>query len=76
MNSVSQLFHGADYSEYKTQMSDCVQLGSGNVLLLSWFPVEFRIDFKILLITLKTQYGLSPGDITELLTPHESECQI
>ena len=37
---------------------------------LHWLPVEFRIDFKILLITFKAQHGLAPTYISQLLTPH------
>ncbi|KAF7642005.1 hypothetical protein LDENG_00264860, partial [Lucifuga dentata] len=39
---------------------------------LHWFPVRFRIEFKILLITFKALLGLAPSYITEMLTPCES----
>ncbi|KAF7655435.1 hypothetical protein LDENG_00055950, partial [Lucifuga dentata] len=39
---------------------------------LHWFPVRFRIEFKILLITFKALLGLAPSYITEMLTPYES----
>ncbi|KAF7641764.1 hypothetical protein LDENG_00272630, partial [Lucifuga dentata] len=38
---------------------------------LHWFPVQFRIEFKILLITFKALLGLAPSYITEILTPYE-----
>ncbi|KAF7643038.1 hypothetical protein LDENG_00245830, partial [Lucifuga dentata] len=42
-----------------------------------WLPstgslFEFRIEFKILLITFKALLGLAPSYITEMLTPYES----
>lgn len=43
------------------------------IIIFPQFSVEFRIDFKILLITFKSRYGLRPGYISELLTPYESE---
>ncbi|KAF7661620.1 hypothetical protein LDENG_00256630, partial [Lucifuga dentata] len=36
-----------------------------------WFPVQFRIEFKILLITFKALLGLASSYITEMLTPYE-----
>ncbi|KAF7641597.1 hypothetical protein LDENG_00276220, partial [Lucifuga dentata] len=39
---------------------------------LHWFPVRFRIEFKILLISFKALLGLAPSYITEMLTPYES----
>ncbi|KAF7642270.1 hypothetical protein LDENG_00261100, partial [Lucifuga dentata] len=38
---------------------------------LHWFPVRFRIEFKILLITFKALLGLAPSYITEMLTLYE-----
>ena len=38
------------------------------LLKLHWLPVEFRENFKILLITFKAIHGLAPSYITELIT--------
>ena len=38
---------------------------------LHWLPVNFRIDFKILLITFKALHGLAPSYIADLLKPYE-----
>ena len=35
---------------------------------LHWFPVKFRIDFKVLLITYEALRGLVPEYITEIIT--------
>ncbi|KAF7662068.1 hypothetical protein LDENG_00246030 [Lucifuga dentata] len=43
---------------------------------LHWFPVRFRIEFKILLITFKALLGLAPSYITEMLTPYEPVCSL
>lgn len=61
-----------DYRKFKTQLSDCSQPGHKTIAPpalapLPLLPVNY---FKILLITLK---ALTPGYITELLTPDESE---
>ena len=37
---------------------------------LHWLPVNFRIDFKILLFVFKALHGLAPVYITSLLKPH------
>ena len=34
---------------------------------LHWLPVQFRIDFKILIITFKAIYGHAPGYIGNLI---------
>ncbi len=36
---------------------------------LHWLPVQFKIGFKILLITFKARLGLVPSYIAEMLTP-------
>lgn len=36
---------------------------------LYWLPVEFYIDFKILMITFKALNGIAPNYIIDLLTP-------
>jgi hypothetical protein len=38
---------------------------------LHWLPVAKRIEFKILLMTFKSQVGLAPGYISDLLQPYE-----
>ena len=37
---------------------------------LHWLPVQYRIDFKILLLTYKALNGLAPSYLQELLTPY------
>ena len=37
---------------------------------LHWLPVEFRIKYKILLLTYRALHGLAPTYITELLVPY------
>ena len=37
---------------------------------LHWLPVEFRIKYKILLLTYRGLHGLAPTYITELLVPY------
>ena len=37
---------------------------------LHWFPVQFRVDFKIFLLAFKTVTGLAPSYLTELLHAH------
>ncbi|KAF7662560.1 hypothetical protein LDENG_00232550, partial [Lucifuga dentata] len=43
---------------------------------LHWFPVRFRSEFKILLITFKALLGLALSYITEMLTPYEPVCSL
>ena len=38
---------------------------------LHWLPVAKRIEFKVLLMAFKSQTGLAPGYISELLQPYE-----
>ena len=40
---------------------------------LHWLPVVERIEYKILLLTFKSQNGLAPGYLAELLHPHVTE---
>ncbi len=35
---------------------------------LHWLPIKFRISYKILLLTYKTLNGLTPADLTNLLS--------
>ena len=37
---------------------------------LHWLPVEYRIKYKIMLITYKAQHDLAPQYIRDLITPH------
>ena len=37
---------------------------------LHWLPVQFRIKYKILLLTYRALHGLAPTYITELLVPY------
>ena len=37
---------------------------------LHWLPVEFRIKYKILLLSYRALHGLAPTYITELLVPY------
>ncbi|KAF7642196.1 hypothetical protein LDENG_00262360, partial [Lucifuga dentata] len=46
------------------------------LLSLYSFPVRFRIEFKILLITFKALLGLAPSYVTEMLTPYEPVCSL
>ena len=34
---------------------------------LHWFPVRYRINFKILLLTFKALYGMAPSYIIDLI---------
>ena len=38
---------------------------------LHWLPVQYRIDFKILMFVFKALHGLTPVYLTELLTVQE-----
>lgn len=38
---------------------------------LHWLPVEFRIQYKLLLLCFKCSHGLGPEYLLELLTPHQ-----
>ncbi|XP_051785978.1 uncharacterized protein LOC127528836 [Erpetoichthys calabaricus] len=40
------------------------------LMSLHWFPVSFRIDFKILLMVYKALNNLTPSYISECLTPY------
>ncbi|KAI3377650.1 hypothetical protein L3Q82_008810 [Scortum barcoo] len=47
--------------------------GKETILLQYWllcigFPVKFRVDFKILLLTYKALHGLAPSYLNELIT--------
>ena len=37
---------------------------------LHWLPVQFRIEFKILLLTYKALHGQAPSYLKELIVPH------
>lgn len=37
---------------------------------LHWLPIQFRIDFKLLLLTFKSLNGLAPPYLSELLHPY------
>ena len=37
---------------------------------LRWLPVQYRITFKILLLTYRALHGLTPSYLTALLAPH------
>ncbi len=41
---------------------------SAGLSTLHWLPIEYRIDFKILLITYKALNGLAPQYLSELLS--------
>ena len=41
---------------------------SPSLKMLHWLPIEFRIQFKILLITFKAIHGLAPAYLIELIT--------
>ncbi len=36
---------------------------------LRWLPVKYRVQFKILLLTFKCQYGLAPGYLGIMFQP-------
>ncbi|KAF7666859.1 hypothetical protein LDENG_00086950, partial [Lucifuga dentata] len=38
---------------------------------LHWLPVNFHIDFKILLLVFKALHGLAPRYILEMLSSHQ-----
>ncbi len=40
---------------------------------LHWFPVEFRILFKFLLMAFKALHGISPKYIADLLIPYQMQ---
>ena len=37
---------------------------------LHWLPVHWRIQYKVLLLVYKTQHGLAPSYISQLLEPY------
>ena len=37
---------------------------------LHWLPIQFRIDFKVLVITFKALNGLAPPYVKDLLHPY------
>ena len=39
---------------------------------LHWFPVSYRVVFKILLLVYKARHGLCPGYVSELLQERKS----
>ena len=43
---------------------------------LYWLPIESRIDFKILLLTLKILHNLAPSYLTELIHSHTPSCTL
>ncbi len=47
-----------------------------SVASLHWIPVNFGIDFKILLITVMARSGLTPRHISDLLTPYVPGCNL
>ena len=50
---------------------------SGNMTItpvlkdLYWLPVEYRINYKILLLVNKAQYGMAPPYLSSLLLPYK-----
>ena len=38
---------------------------------LHWLPVEYRIVYKVMLITFKALHGMSPGYIKDLICPYQ-----
>ncbi len=46
------------------------------LIQLHWFPVKFRIDFKILLLTFKTLHNKAPKYICNLITVYGSPCNL
>ena len=52
----------------KTKKSDHI---TPVLAALHWFPIKYRIVFKILLITFKALYGLAPNYICELLHQYQ-----
>ena len=59
-NAAARLITGTRRSEHITPV----------LATLHWLPVSFRVDFKILLLTLKALNGLAPPYIVDLLEPH------
>ncbi len=43
---------------------------SGVMCDLHWLPVKYRVQFKILLLTFKCQYGLAPGYLKDMICDH------
>ena len=39
---------------------------------LHWLPIEFRIDFKILVLVYKSLHGLAPSYLCDLIKPRET----
>ncbi len=43
---------------------------SGVMCDLHWLPVKYRVQFKILLLTFKCQYGLAPSYLRDMICDH------
>ncbi|KAJ8397435.1 hypothetical protein AAFF_G00439840, partial [Aldrovandia affinis] len=37
---------------------------------LHWLPINYRVDYKVLLLTYKVLHGLAPSYLTDLLHPY------
>ncbi|XP_041848233.1 uncharacterized protein LOC121644403 [Melanotaenia boesemani] len=59
-NSAARLLTGTKKHEHITPI----------LASLHWLPVNFRIDFKILLITFKALHGVAPTYICDMLSPY------
>ncbi|XP_057690967.1 uncharacterized protein LOC130915167, partial [Corythoichthys intestinalis] len=59
-NAAARLLTGTNRREHITPVLQA----------LHWLPVEFRIKFKILLLTFKTINGLGPSYLTDALVPY------
>ncbi len=43
-----------------------------SLISLHWLPVQYRIDFKLILLVYKSLHGLAPTYLSELLIEHQS----
>ncbi|KAJ8390578.1 hypothetical protein AAFF_G00101840, partial [Aldrovandia affinis] len=43
---------------------------------LHWLPINYRVDYKVLLLTYKVLHGLAPSYLTDLLHPYNPPCSL
>ena len=60
LNSVARLIHVTSRHEHITPL----------LIQLHWLPIEYRITFKIAVITYKALHGAVPNYITDLIKPY------
>ncbi len=51
----------------RSKKIDCI---TPILISLRWLPVQFRIEFKILVFVYKSLHGLAPGYLSVLVLPH------